>query len=101
MTPPFPGTRPLCPAPGLTTHPDLGSTEELGCRGMLSSRVSLERPPWDLPPAQEVALSPMARPLPCRSPFQGKLSPLPASPPPSGSFLPSSKPCPLLPTPHS
>lgn len=68
---------------------------------MPSSRVSPEKPRWDLPLAQEVALSPMARSLPCPSCFQGMLSPVPASPPPSGSFLPSSKPCPLLPTPHS
>lgn len=40
-------------------------------------RVSPERPPWDLP------LSPVARPLPCPSHFQGKLraEPTPCFPP--------------------
>lgn len=58
-------------------------------------------PHGDLSLAQEVALSPVAKPLPCPFSFQGKLSPLPACPPLSSSFLPSSRPCPLLPTPHS
>lgn len=74
-------------APSLGGAQSLRRAEELGCSGMLSAgmfpEASLREAPMGPPSLlREVPVSPVARPLPCPSPFlsSGKLSGLPASP---------------------